>query len=365
MLVTPGSGALAVFGKDAVRGWQLAADEANADGGVDGHRVEIITAETDGTPPKTVAAVRKAVSRQGARYVSAVFTSPENGALQGQLAALNAISINTLGQEDDLNGAACSANAFRVVQSASMHSQAIAAALDDLPARKWAILVADYNTGHNAADNFAAAVEAHGGEVVSRQYSPLGTTEYGSYIAKIKKSGADGLFMYIIGSDAPALINQGAQFELFGQLKTVLGQNVVSEPLFDALGPKVAGFYNNLGYAATLPGERNAAFVRAYRKAYGKDPYYVPADNYVGAQALFAGVRKAGSVDPKQVREALAGLTFESLDGDVTIRAEDNQALRRDYVGEIVRKGSGLGWRIVSTSDAGVTSPRADPACKK
>lgn len=363
-LVTPGSGALAVFGKDAQRGWQLAADEVNAKGGVDGHEVELITADTDGTPPKTLAAVRKAVTQDGAHYVSAVFTSPENGALQAQLASLNAISINAIAQDEALNGSGCVKNAFRLVQSAPMNSKAIGAAISKLPAKKWAILAADYNTGHTAADGFKAAVEANGGSVVSEQYSPLGTTEYGSYISKLKKSGADGLFMYVIGSDAPAFINQGTQFKLFGQFKTVLGQNVVSEPLFKALGDKPVGFYNNLGYTASLPGARNAAFVKAYTAKYGTAPYYVPADNYVGALALFDAVRKAKSVDPKAVQKALTGLTFDSLDGKVTIRPGDNQVLRKTYVGQVVKKGSGLGFKVVSESGPDVTTPQADPACK-
>jgi ABC-type branched-subunit amino acid transport system substrate-binding protein len=363
-LVTPGSGALAVFGKDAANGWQLAADEVNAKGGIDGHKVELVKSDTDGTPPKTLAAVRKAVSQEGARYVSAVFTSPENGALQAQLKSLNAVSINAIAQDETLNGTGCTANAFRLVQSAPMNSKAIGAALTKLPAKKWAIIAADYNTGRTAAKGFKAAAEAAGGSVVSQQFSPLGTTEYGTYISKLKKSGADGLFMYVIGADAPAFINQGVQFKLFGQFKTVLGQNVVSEPLFKAIGDKAVGFYNNLGYTWSLPGARNAAFVKAYEAKYGAKPYYVPADNYVGALALFEAVRKAKSVEPAAVQKALTGLTFESLDGPATIRPGDNQVLRKTYVGEVVKKGSGLGWKIVSESPASVTTPQADPACK-
>ncbi|MEV4421228.1 ABC transporter substrate-binding protein [Patulibacter sp. NPDC049589] len=363
-LVTPGSGALAVFGKDAARGWQLAADEVNAKGGVDGHKVQLIQSDTDGTPPKTVAAVRKAVSQDGAHYVSAVFTSPENGAIQAQLKGLNAISINAIAQDETLNGKGCVANAFRLVQSAPMNSKAIGAALPKLPAKKWAILAADYNTGRGAAAGFKQAVEASGGSVVSEQFSPLGTTEYGSYIAKLKKSGADGLFMYVIGSDAPAFINQGTQFKLFDQFKTVLGQNVVSEPLFKAIGDQAVGFYNNLGYTWSLPTPRNQAFVKAYEAKFGAKPYYVPADNYVGALALFDAVRKAKSVEPAAVQKALSGLTFESLDGQATIRPGDNQVLRKNYVGQVVKKDGKIGWKIVSESGPEVTTPQADPSCK-
>jgi ABC-type branched-subunit amino acid transport system substrate-binding protein len=363
-LITPTSGPLAIFGKDAINGWQLAADEVNAKGGIDGHRVELITADTDTNPARTVRAARRAVTQDKAQYIGGVFTSPENGALQQQLPSMNAISINAIAQDDSLTGENCSPNAFRLVQNASMNSALVAESLSKLPAKKWAIIAADYNTGHTAAKNFKAGVEKNGGTVVAEEFSPLGTTEYGSYISKLKNADADGLFMYVIGADAPAFINQAAQFKLFDQYKTVLGQNVVSEPLFEALGKNVVGFYNNLGYSATIDTPRNKAFVDAYKAKYGKDPYYVPADNYVGALALFEAVRKADSVDPAKVRTALNGLTFESLDGPVTIRAEDHQALRKNYLGQVVENGGSLGWKITAEVDPSVSTPQPNPDCK-
>ena len=56
----------------ATRGWEYAAAEANAKGGVDGHKVELVKATTDGSRPTTVRAVRKAVTQDGAKYVSGV-----------------------------------------------------------------------------------------------------------------------------------------------------------------------------------------------------------------------------------------------------------------------------------------------------
>ena len=93
-LIPPSSGALAVFGADAVKAWQFAADEVNAKGGVDGHKVELIKSSTDAQPANTVRAARKAVTQDGAKFIGAVMTSPEHGALQQQLASMNALSFN-------------------------------------------------------------------------------------------------------------------------------------------------------------------------------------------------------------------------------------------------------------------------------
>ena len=361
-LIPPSSGALAVFGTDAVKAWEYAAEEVNANGGVDGHMVELVKSQTDAQPATTVRAARKAATQDGAKFIGAVMTSPEHGALNPQLVSLGALNFNALGKDDALTGEGCSPNHFRAVQSNSMDVNAIAATLAELPAQKWAIQAVDYSTGHSAAETFKAAAEEAGKEVVLESYAPLGTTEFGSYITKLNGADADGLFAVEYGADGVAFINQGDQFKLFDKYKTVVGMNMVSEPLFEPLGDKIVGFYNNLGYDVNSDNEKNKAFVEGYKEANGSDPYYVVADNYIAAQLLFEAVKKAKSVDPAKVKAALPGLSFESIEGTVTV-GEDGQLVRPSHVGKVVKKGSGLGWEIVSTTPGEETRPEPDPAC--
>ncbi|MEA2142081.1 MAG: branched-chain amino acid transport system substrate-binding protein [Solirubrobacteraceae bacterium] len=363
-LIPPLSGALGVFGKDTVTAWRFAADEVNAKGGVDGRKVELVTYETDGSPATTLRMARKAVTQDGARFIGAVMTGPENSALQKQLPALNALSFNGTANDDVLHAAECSPNAFRAVQSAQMDMNGIIETLAKLPGERWAIQAVDYSIGHSSADAFKAAAQKAGKQVVLTQFAPLGTTEFGSYITKLENSGADALFSVTFGADAVAFINQGAQFKVFDDLKTVLGFNQVSEPLFPALGSKIEGFYNQVNYDVGAGNPQNRAFVDAWTMTHGEAPYYVPADTYLAAQMLFKGIERAGSTDPKKVKEALSGLSFDSIAGKVTVRAEDNQLMRSSYVGQVVRKGDGLGWKIIAETPSTVTAPSPDPACK-
>lgn len=356
------AGALQQFGTDSAAAIQLAADEANAKGGVAGHKVEVVTVATKGTPPETLRAARKAVTQDGAKIITGVLTSPEQAALQPQLEGLGAISIMRP-TDDVLTGKQCSENGFRVSQSDSMSVATLANTLGDRLKRKWAIQAVDFNSGYTAAENFKAAVEKAGGEVVIEQYAPIGSTEFGTYITKLKASDADALFAAEYGTDAVAFINQAAQFKLFDQMKTVVGSNMLSEPLFEALGSKIVGFYNDLRYSTTVDTPTNAAFVKAWRAKQGEDPYYIPAGNYIGMQVLFAAVEKANSTDPEKIKQALNGLTVETLLGPATMRAEDHQLLLPTYLGKVVRKDGGLGWEVVGKADADITTPSPDPAC--
>ena len=365
-LIPPGAGALAVFGKNEVQAWQYAADQANAQGGVDGHKVELKTASTDTTPAATLRAARKLTLQEGVHYLGGIISSPEIAALNPQLPGMNAISFNSTAKDNFLTGAQCSANEYNVVQSSQMDVTQIGQSLKQLPAKKWAIIAEDYSTGHDSAAGFTAAAKKAGDTVVKTVYAPLGTTDFGSYISQLSSSGADGVFAVEFGADGVAFVNQAAQFGLLKKLKAIIGLNTVSEPLFPVLGKKILGFYNNIGYVHQQTDPLNKAFAAGWKKKFGSWPYYVEADEYLAAEALFAAVKKAGSVDLPDVQKALDGLSFDSIDGQVTMRAADHQLLRPSNLGQVVtQKGgaAGLGWKIISSAPASDTTPSPNPAC--
>ena len=365
-LIPPGAGALAVFGKNEVQAWQFAADQANAQGGVDGHKVVLKIGSTDTTPAATLRAARKLTLQQGVHYIGGIISSPEIAALNPQLPGMNAISFNSTAKDNFLTGAQCSANEYNVVQSSQMDVDQIGTSLGKLPAKKWAIIAEDYSTGHDSAAGFTAAAKKVGDTVVKTVYAPLGTTDFGSYISQLSSSGADGVFAVEFGADGVAFVNQAAQFGLLKKLKAVIGLNTVSEPLFPVLGKKILGFYNNIGYVHQQTDPLNKPFAAAWKKKFGSYPYYVEADEYLAAEALFAAVKKAGSVEVPAVQKALAGLSFDSIDGQVTMRAADHQLLRRSNLGQVVAApggAGGLGWKVISSAPASQTTPTASSAC--
>ena len=64
---------------------------------------------------------------------------------------------------------------------------------------------------------------------------------------------------------------------------------------------------NGLSYHNTMPGERNAAFVKAYEERNKRKPIYTDADMMVALEMLRAAIIKANSTDVPAVRNALAG----------------------------------------------------------
>ncbi|MGW9552133.1 ABC transporter substrate-binding protein [Citricoccus zhacaiensis] len=364
-IVPPTSGALAEFGTGTRLGWEYAVQEVNDQGGLlDGRPVELIIKDTDASANTTLSAVREAVTQDEASFIGGIMTSTETSAVSQQLEGLNALMFNSTAKDDALTAEGCSPNAYRVVQSNRMDINALADSLADLPGEKWAIQAVDYSTGHDAAAAFREAAEAAGKEVVLEQFAPLNTTEFGSYITGLKNSGADALFAVEYGADGVAFVNQADQFDLTDQFETVLGFNMVSEPLFETLGERIVGFKNNVGYDLKSDNEANQAFVEGFTEENGQSPYYVQADAYLSAQTLFEGIKAAESVDPADVKAALQDLSFDSIVGEVTMRSDDNQLLRPSHIGEVVEGDEGaLEFEILQTAEASVTAPKASDAC--
>lgn len=366
-LVTPSSGALAVFGEANRDAWELAAEEANASGGVAGHKVEITNLETNGEPSTTLADVRKGVLQDNSHFIGGIVSSPESAAVQPQLAGLNALFVDGTSIDAILAGKECTANAFHTAANVPMDTSALSKLLPKLPAKTWAIQAVDFNTGHNVAEEFKKQAEAAGDKVIMEQYAPLGTTDFGSYISKLKSSGAEGLFVVEYGADGTAFVNQGAQFELFKQFKSKIGFGTITPAQFSATGDKALGWYENIRFLPTLNNPKNKAFVEAFKKKFSKTPFYMNGDVYTAAQALFEAVKKAGSVEPNKVKEALRNISFESIYGSVSMTPGDGQLKKPTYLGPIVKEAGGpggLGFKVQVEASGQETHPKPNPECK-
>jgi branched-chain amino acid transport system substrate-binding protein len=240
----------------------------------------------------------------------------------------------------------------------------VAQVLKTLPAKSWDILAEDYDVGHNNAQVFSAAATKIVDTVNKQLFSPLGTSDFGSYISQLKGTSSDGLLLVEYGTDASSFITQAAQFGLLGKYKSIIGIDTLNDPLLPAVGKNGLGMYETVDWAASLNNSLNNAFVASWKKQYGSVPYYVEADNYLGMQAIFHAVDQAKSINPAAVQKALRNLSFNSIVGQVTFNPQDNQMERPQYIVQVVKGNiaAGLGWKIVDTVPASA-SIAANSAC--
>ena len=202
-----------------------------------------------------------------------------------------------------------------------------------------AVIADDYSFGHTSAAGFIADFCGVGGEVTSRVFPPLGTTDYSSFVQQLPDPDeVDGYFWVVGGTGTQAALEAfvNAKGELTGDQHA--GNLFFNPSLAQALGTDIAGAY--VGGFAVLPGDIQTPEVKEYL-ASADDTWTTLASGITGgepgepsAAASFgfmygyysAGVALAQALEetggdpaPDVLQPALAELTLELPYGDISL----------------------------------------------
>lgn len=320
-LLTDFTGPSSLFGEPTELAAQLAVEQINEAGGVNGSQVNLVVGDEASDPSTGVSVTQRFIEQDG---IVALF---------GQHNSATRDAVQPVAEADDIpyfyaavnEGAACATNLFITGEVPSQQlSQTIPWVQDEAGAKKWFLLGNDYNWPRAT---FAAATEYitdAGGEVVGEEYVPLGTTDFQSVISKIRASGADVMIPALVGSDAIAFEKQAFDAGLGNDAVQRLGV-LYEDNTRAALGAEVAaGMLNAVGYDQAIETDANAAFLEAYAAKHGADAPVqttLSIQAYVAIKAWAEAANKAGSTDLAAVTDAIVGTPFEAPAGTVTIES--------------------------------------------
>jgi len=191
----------------------------------------------------------------------------------------------------------------------------------------------------------------------------MGTKDFAPYIAQLKSSGAEAVWVALVGRDLIAFAKQAAEFGLTSS-KRIIGHSYIMNFVVKATDNATDGVWGTMNYGPEIDTARNKAFVAAWRKKFNRDPNENEVAGYSGVQVILQGVQKAGSVKPTEIAKALSGATLETVWGPAKMRAEDHQLVKPNYIGRVKSVGGQLRPMIETSFDAAMATPPAAPACK-
>jgi branched-chain amino acid transport system substrate-binding protein len=161
------------------------------------------------------------------------------------------------------------------------------------------------------------------------------------------------------------LAKQQQPFGLFAKYKTVFSVFSTNEMLIDAQGDTTAGIVSAQSYFWSMPGERNAAFVKAFEARFKRKPTFVDADTYLSFELIHQAIANAKSTDVVAVRAALAGLKTNTIVGDIEMRAADHQILRSMVITRAVKVSEGKGdFSVREVQATNKVAPAVGSDCK-
>jgi ABC-type branched-subunit amino acid transport system substrate-binding protein len=317
-LLTDLSGAAGIFGPPTQNAAELAVEEINAAGGVNGQQLELLVADETGVPTAGVSAAQRLIQEDG---IVALF-GQHNSATRDAVAPVTSDAGLAYFHTPLAEGNFCSAN---VISNGEVPAQQLAPAIPYLQTEtgnnKWFLLGADYIWGQTVLADAEKYILASGGEVVGKELVPIGTTDFQSVITKIKQSGAQLIIPAIFGGDAITFEKQAFDAGVGNSAVQRLGV-IYEDGTLGAMGAEVTdGMFVSMAYNEALDTDANAAFLEAYYAKFGDDAPPQSAlseQTYVAIHAWANAANKAKSTTSLDVLTALSGSTYDGPSGTVT-----------------------------------------------
>jgi urea transport system substrate-binding protein len=302
------TGTMAISETGSIQAERLAIDQINAAGGILGRKIEIIQEDGASDWPTFAEKAGKVLVNDRVASVFGCWTSASRKAVLPVFEKENGLLYYPTFYE----GLEQSKNVFYTGQEAT---QQILAGLDWLYKEKGAktffLIGSDYiwpRTSNKIARKHIENV-LHG-QVVDEQYYPLGHTQFGSLINKIKMHKPDAVYAIIVGGSNVSFYKQLKAAGVTAENQTLLTISVTEDEMLGIGGENVVGFYAAMKYFQSLNNPNNVAFVKAFKDKYGEKSVIgdVTQAGYLGPWLWKAAVEKAGSFEVDKVVAASPGI---------------------------------------------------------
>lgn len=340
----PLTGAYASLGHDEKKGFELAIEHLNngskvteavpslrKGGGVLGKKVVSGTADSQTLPNPAVQAATRFIDDNKAMVMTGAVSSAIAVALEELGQNKKVIYMGDVTASDATTGEHCQRFSFRLMPDNYMFAEALAPVMAKHLGHnlKAAYLVPDYTFGTSLYSTLTKAFAKYGWTSVSEQLSPLGSTDFSSYLLNIADSGAEVMFNETVGADVVTSTKQAEQFGIMKKMKYVIP--LLSPFLEKPLGPDVlGGLYGAMPWYWGMEEKFPLAkyFNAEFQKKFDYIPRFNAAECYNSMIVWADAVERAGTFYPPEVIKALeSGHKVDTIAGQVWFRAEDHQGV--------------------------------------
>ena len=343
-LDNPLTGTYAINGKNELNGCELAIEQINAKGGILGRPVKLLVEDsTSGDAGTAVQKARKLIERDKVNFLLGNINSALALAMAQVAYEKGVLHVVPGGHTDAITGTTCHWNVFRVCNTTQMEANAVAGTLIKDFGKKWYYITPDYAFGHTLQAGMEKAATALGGTKVGGDLTPLGTTDFSSYLIKAQAAKPDVIIFLVQGDDMLNALKQAVQFGLDKRIH-LAGAQQEMEPL-EGLSPEARIGTWVFEWYWNQPGVPHVAeFVAAIKKKSGRVPTARTWFGYVSTWTCALAANTAKSLDAVKMAKALQGLKLPPeialMPNGAFYRAGQNQLIGDLYVGNAQAKGS-------------------------
>ncbi len=328
--IGPVTGAAAVYGLAVKNGAQLAVDEINAAGGINGYQIEFNFQDDEHDAEKSVNAYNT-LKDWGMQVLMGTVTSAPCVAVADKSYADNMFQITPSGSSSEC---AQNPNVFRICFSDPDQGAASATYISENNLAEKVAVIYDSSDVYSSGiyEKFATEAANRGLEIVDAEaFTADSNKDFSTQLQKAKDSGADLVFLPIYYTEASLILKQA---DTMGYAPKFFGcdgmDGILQVENFDA---KLAeGLMLLTPFAADAQDDLTQNFVASYKENYNEVPIQFAADAYDAIYSIKAAIEEAG-VTPEtsvsdtcdQMKEAMLKISVDGLTGEGMTWTEDGE----------------------------------------
>lgn len=234
----------------------------------------------------------------------------------------------------EITGVNCNPYTFMLQPPVPVQAAAMMPYLQTL-GKKWYFLTSAYAFGENIASSFKELLAGINGTVVGDDSAPVGSTDFSSYILKIREAKPDVVIGGLTSADLSNFLKQWKQFGMSDKIPFT--EIAVGDTDLWAVGKEnVAGTYTTLWYYKDPNNSpADAAFAAAFEEKYKKPAADKAWMGWYAAKTMFNAINKAGSTNPDAIVEAMQN--WHEEDGGITVHFDkwNNQLVHRFLIVDV------------------------------
>ncbi len=342
-VLVPDSGPAGLFGPSARQAAELAAEDINAAGGINGEPVTLFFADVGVPPAQAIQSVQRLWRSEGVQGFVGMHDSAVRAALTGQLNGQVPYVYTAV-----YEGGECATGTYVTGETpAQQLAPVIPWLAENEGASSWYLIGNDYNWPRDTNDAARAIIAETGAEIVGEEYVPLGSSDFDASLGRIRASGADAVLVTLVGGDS---VGFNIAYSAFGLNEQALrlGTLIEENTLAGIGGANADRLFASMGYFASIDTPAAQDYVGRINTRFGDSaaqPNGMGQSVYDGMMLMAALGNAAGSLDAAAIAASADGTSFTSPRGSAVL--DGNHVAQTIYLAD----GSSGAFEVVAQFD--------------
>ena len=349
----PLTGFAASDGKSARNGAELAVEQINAAGGIDGDNLELVVYDDQASPKEAVPIAQKLIEKDGVVAAISGSYSGSTRAAAGIFQEAGVPYISAYAIHPDITRAGN--YVFRTSFVGEVQGRAGAKLVGEVLGLKKAVLITLKNDfGKSLAAGFKQAAGQFGVEIAAEYQYSIKDRQFGPIVSKVRADNPDVIYASGYFFTAGPLVSQ---LRAAGIKVPVIGQEGYdSQKFIEIAGPASEGTIITTSLDRDSDAPETKDFIAAFEKKSGQKSDMVAASAHTAVKVLAAALKSAGSMDGAAIRDAIAKTNLSASTGQISFNALGE--VQKSVQVQIVRDGN---WHHHSViDDATLLAPPAE-----